>query len=428
MQTQNLCAGVDLHRIDAPKFKTNLLSLYFHIPLRRDTVTMAALLPSVMKRGTAKFPTFTAIAEYLENLYGASCSAGIRFKGDGEVLYFSVEYIRDRFIGEKLTGQLLDFLREWVFAPYLHDGVFCADYVKGEKENLKNAIEGLINDKKEYAEVKCREAMFGCEGYGMFEAGYVEDLPDITPKRLYDFYLDVLQLAKVDIFASGSFDDDLTEAVKAVLLPSLPPRDAAYPRTEVARLEEGMAVRRVEEEIDVVQSKLCLGLRCGISPTSDMYYALMLASCIYGGSPFSKLFNNVREKLSLAYYAVSRLERFKSVMTVSSGIQTEKFDAAYQEILLQLDKMKNGDFTDGEIEAAKKYLTTGLQSMKDGLRTMEDYYLSQCIMGQQQDIDDLLAHLMQVDRAAIQKAAQGIVLDTVFFLKGNQEGGADTCA
>ena len=117
-----------------------------------------------------------------------------------------------------------------------------------------------------------------------------------------------------------------------------------------------------------------------------------------------------------------------SVMTVSSGIQTEKFDAAYQEILLQLDKMKNGDFTDGEIEAAKKYLTTGLQSMKDGLRTMEDYYLSQCIMGQQQDIDDLLAHLMQVDRAAIQKAAQGIVLDTVFFLKGNQEGGADTCA
>ncbi|MEG2669909.1 MAG: insulinase family protein, partial [Oscillospiraceae bacterium] len=173
---------------------------------------------------------------------------------------------------------------------------------------------------------------------------------------------------------------------------------------------------------DVVQSKLCMGFLCNTNPANDEYYALMLASCIFGGSPFSKLFNNVREKLSLAYYAVARTERFKSVMTISSGIETEKYQAAYDEIMVQFEKMKSGDFDDGEINAGKKYLATGLNSMKDSLRTMEDYYLSQTIMGYSQDIDELLNCISNVHADDIKKAFQKIKLSTVFFLKGNSKG------
>ena len=157
---------------------------------------------------------------------------------------------------------------------------------------------------------------------------------------------------------------------------------------------QGKEINRIVEEIAVVQSKLCIGLKCGIEPTSKEYYALMLGGCIFGGSPFSKLFTNVREKLSLAYYASVRTERFKSTMFISSGIETDKYQAAYDEILVQFNKMKSGDITDSEVVNSKLYLTNGFNSMKDGLRTMEDYYLSQAIMDNKGEIDDLsLIHI-----------------------------------
>lgn len=419
MQTQQLCDGVDLRVIDGQKFKTNLVSLFFNIPLKRETITKAALLPAVLKRGSKNFPRFTDMAKHLEEMYNAVCSAGVRMKGDGEVLYFSVEYISDRYIGENLTRDAVSFLKEFVFSPLVENGGFKPEYVEGEKENLRNAILSLINDKKEYADVKCRELMFKGEGYGMFEAGYAEDLEAITPENLYDFYLDVIRGAKADIFVSGHAEKEVLDTVKDVLGTSFMPRDAEYIKTAAAEANTG-EIRQVTEEIDVVQSKISMGLRCGIEPTSKEYYALMLGSCIFGGSPFSKLFNNVREKLSLAYYAVARTERFKSVMMISSGIETVNYRAAYDEIMVQFKKMQSGEFDDSEIDAAKKYLTTGLCSVKDSLRSMEDYYLSQVIMGGQQSIDELLRNVLNVEKQQIVNAMQKVKFDTVFFLKGKE--------
>lgn len=424
MQTKHLCDGVDLRILKDTKFKTNTLSLFFNIPLKRETVTKAALLPSVLKRGTEKYPKFKDMARHLAGMYSASCAAGVRMKGDGEVLYFTIEYIADAYIGESLSAMAADFLREFVFSPLLEDGGFVREYVESEKTNLKNAIEGLINDKKEYADVKCREAMFGKEGYGMFEAGYAEDLDDITPHNLYEFYADILKNAKVDIFAGGTVSDDITDVIGKTLLPMIKPRSAGYIKTEPARSVRS-EVQYITEEINVVQSKLSMGICCGIKPDSDDYYALMLGTCIFGGSPFSKLFNNVREKLSLAYYAASRTDRLKSVMIISSGIETENYRAAYDEIMVQLKKMQNGEITEAELDSAKKYLANGINSMKDSMRTMEDYYLSQVIMGTEQSPDELLRRLSEVSIGEIKKVMSGLHLDTVYFLKGNSNGGEE---
>ncbi len=421
MQTKSICQGVDLRILEDSKFKTNTLSIFFHIPLKRETVTSAALLPSVLKRGSQKYPKLSDMARHLEDMYSASCSAGVRMKGDGEVLYFTMEYIADAYIGENLTGQALAFLQEFVFAPLVQNDGFMPDYVESEKTNLRQAILGLINDKKEYTDVKCREAMFGTEGFGMFEAGYVEDLDGITPQTLYRFYKEVLRSAKVDIFMGGTVDDDAVQWVQKAFAERLAPRDADYCKTQVA-VSSRSEMQNVTEEIDAVQSKLAMGLCCGVSPTAEEYYALMLGSCIFGGSPFSKLFNNVREKLSLAYYASCRTDRFKSVMMISSGIETRNYQAAYDEILVQLRKMQQGEIEDAEIEAAKKYMATGLHSIEDSLRAMEDYYLSQVIMGQEQSLEELLGCLQKVTREQIQAVMQKVKPDTVYFLKGNAGG------
>ena len=388
---QHIKNGVDFRLIPAQKFKTNVISVFFNIPLSKSTVTKAALLPSVMKRGTEKHKTMNEISKYLDELYSATLRAGIRSKGDGEVIYFTVEYIRDKFIGENLTQKIVDLLKEFIFCPLAGDDGFVEEYLNGEKENLKNAIEGLINDKKEYVEVKCREAMFGGEGYGMFEAG---------------------------------FADETVEMLKTELAGEFEPRDSGYVKTKIA-VPEGKEINRIVEEIAVVQSKLCIGLKCGIEPTSKEYYALMLGGCIFGGSPFSKLFTNVREKLSLAYYASVRTERFKSTMFISSGIETDKYQAAYDEILVQFNKMKSGDITDSEVVNSKLYLTNGFNSMKDGLRTMEDYYLSQAIMDNKGEIDDLIEMTNKVTKEEIVEAFNKVEIDTVYFLKGCASDGGD---
>lgn len=415
--TMHIKDGVDFRYISAKKFKTNIISVFFSIPLKRETVTYAALLPSVMKRGTKFHENLTSLTRYLSDLYSASIRAGIRSKGDGEVLYFTIEYIRDKFIGENLTEKILALLDEFIFMPLVDENGFKQEYLDSEKVNLKNAIEGLINDKREYVEFKCREAMFDGEGYGMFEAGKVEDLPNITTKNLYEFYNSIINEAKVDVLVSGDFDETALDDIKTKLCGKFSPRKAEYVKTAIAYPSDG-EIKNIVEEVPVVQSKLCIGLKCGIDPKSDEYYALVLGSCVFGASPFSKLFNNVREKLSLAYYAVSRIERFKSTMMISCGIETKNYQAAYDEIMLQFNKMISGEIEDSEIENSKLYLINSFNSMKDGLRVMEDYYLSQAIMGNDKGIDDLISCIKKVTKEEVVAAFNKIKFDTVYFLKG----------
>lgn len=416
--TEHIKNGVDFRFIKAEKFKTNMISVFLNIPIKRDTVTKAALLPAVMKRGTTKHQTMTELTRYLYDLYSASLRAGVRSKGDGEVIYFTAEYIRDKFIGENLTEKIVGIIKEFIFCPLVDENGFKDEYLEGEKVNLKNAIEGLINDKREYVEYKCREAMFSGEGYGMLETGFAEDLPGITAGNLYEFYRDLLSGAKVDIFVSGDFDEESLSLIKTELAGAFDARGGEYVKTKIA-LPSGSEANKIVEEIHVVQSKLCIGLKCGIDPTSHEYYGLLLGGCVFGASPFSKLFNNVREKLSLAYYAVSRIERFKSTMFISCGIETKNYQAAYDEILVQFNKMRSGDITDSEIENSKLYLINGFNSMKDGLRTMEDYYLSQAIMDNPGGIDDLIERVKTTSKEEVVAAFNKIEFDTIYFLKGN---------
>ena len=417
MKNINIKNGVDIHIVNAEKFKTNLLSVYFTIPYKRDTVTYAALLPSVLTRGSVDFPTLKDMSRHLDDLYSASLSYGVREKGELEVMYFTAEYISDNFINENLTDKIADFLKSLILNPLVKDNAFNEAFVKSEKNNLENSIKGLINDKKEYAETKCREAMFGKNGCGMPEVGYEEDLKDITPQNLYDFYLNVINNSKIDIFISGTVNSDAENTVKSRLANAFVEREVSYKSSGIAEYKT-RDMQNVIENADVVQSKLCIGLICGTEPVSDDFYALVLANCIFGASPFSKLFNNVREKLSLAYYAFSRLTRIKSYMLISAGIQTENYQKAYDEIMVQYNKMIVGDIEDFEIEAAKNYLANAYHSLTDSLSGMEDYLLSQIILGTDETIDEFLNKLMAVKKDEIIKVMKKIKFDTVYFLKG----------
>lgn len=416
--TEKITEGVNLRLAAARQFKTNKITMYFHVPIERENVTYISLLRQVMKRGTKNYPTLTDLAVLLEDLYGASLSGGIRKKGDGELFYFSVEYIADRFVGENITREAAALLNEVVFNPLIIDGGFSAEYLSQEKKNLKNYIEGIVNDKREYAQLRCIKEMFEDEPYGIFEYGYVEDFDSITPQSLYEFYKKIVNEARVEIFVSGTFDEKaVTDEVKNIF--NFAPRKCGEITTGIAK--ERAEVKKVTEEMDVTQSKLCIGLSCNIGYEDEDYYALVLYNCIFGGSPFSKLFNNVREKLSLAYFVFSRIDKMKSFMLISSGIETKNYQAAYDEIMAQTDNMLSGKVTEEEFIAAKKYLANSFNSMKDSISAMEDFYMSQLICKTDDTLDAIIEKINSVKMEQVIKAGKKIKMNTIYFLKGKEE-------
>lgn len=416
--SEKIADGVNIRLFPARQFKTNRITVFLSVPVKREYVTKISLLRQVLKRGTKNFPTLTALAKELEEMYGASLSGGIRKKGDGELFYFTVEYIADKFVGENLTKRAAAMLNEVVFNPLVEDGGFFEEYLNQEKKNLKNYIEGIINDKREYAQLRCMSEMFEDDAYGVFEYGYVEDFDDITPKSLYDFYKKIINDAQIDIFVSGTFEDeDVIREIKNSF--DIKPRKSPEVKTAIAKRRG--EIKRVIEKMDVTQSKLCIGLTCDTDYKSEDYYALVVYNCVFGGSPFSKLFNNVREKLSLAYYVFSRVDKMKSFMLISSGIETKNYDAAYNEIMAQTDKMLCGDISDDEIIAAKKSLANSFNSMRDSLAGMEDFYMSQIICNTDDSLDGIIEKINSVTKEEIVAVGQKIKQDTIYFLCGKEE-------
>lgn len=419
MKTWNAADGIDIRILHADAFKTNLCSLYLYVPLRRETVTKAALLSRVLSRGTKAYPTLTDISKKMEEMYGAVFTVNIKKKGSGEAVVFSLEFVADRYAGQNLTKEALEFLIQAATQPTLENGVFRSDYVAQEKENLRNTIEGLINDKRQYAQYKCVEHMFRGDAYGIFEYGYTDDLAEIDEKNLYEFYCELLKTAKVDLFFSGTFEEEsLKSELTALLNQAFQPRQADYlPPAPAKKRNEP---QHITEDADVAQSKLALGFTCDAAPTGQRFCEMLTMTCVFGGSPFSKLFNNVREKMSLAYYVSAAAERSKCVIFVNSGIETDKFQAAFDEILNQLRMVQNGEISDAELDAAKKYLTNNIRSMHDNLRTMEENSYTLCTLGSGEDLDDMLPQIAAVSKADISRTAKTVQLDTVYFLKGKE--------
>lgn len=423
--SKKITDGVSFHLIKTEKFKTNLLSLYIKLPVLRENITVSALLPMVLRRGSEKYPSLSALSKKCEELYGASLYCGLRKKGDFAFLYFSLEFVSEEYISEKTLCEAFSFLKEVVFNPKTENGIFDARFVDSEKENLLDNINGIINDKKEYADLRVKEISFKNSTYGLSPFGYKEDIAGITPEGLYSYYKKVLNECKIDIFLSGTFDqEEASKLIENEFSEHIKPRTPSMLHTAPASRDSKAGVNRITEEMSITQSKLCMSLYTNADPFSDDYYASAVFNCIFGGSPFSKLFNNVREKLSLAYYVSSRLDRHKACMLMSAGIENDKFEAAFDEIILWLDKMKHGDFTDGEIISAKKYLETNLTSIKDSLRSYEDYLASALTDGRTPETpDELIKKLNGVTREQIIHAASQTELDTVYLLTGskNQE-------
>lgn len=418
VQKVSMSEGLEIFKIPLDKFKTNTVTVYFHDELTRENVALNALLPAVLKQGSEDLPTRKDISIRLQELYGAVFDCGVSKKGELQLTYFYMETIKDRYASKdaKLWEQVFELLFGIISRPLLEDGVFSKEYVNLEKANNIKIIEGRINDKGSYAYERCLEEMCKDEPFSIFEYGEKEDYNDITPQNLHAHYLKMLETKPISVYLTGEVTEEMIELVKSSF-EKIKKNNLSIPCKSIFR-DAPTSPAYVEEKMNVNQGKLCIGYRNNIDPACDDYYKLMVFNSILGGGIHSKLFQNVREKEGLAYYAGSRLERFKGIMALSSGIDISNKDKVLDIINIQFEDMKNGVISDYEFDCAKKTIENSINSMKDSQLSLTDFSLGQNILGIDETLDSVIEKINAVTKDDLIKISESIKIDTIYFLTG----------
>ncbi len=413
--------GIRLTFIPQKKFKTISMALFIHQELAADKATLTALLPSVLERGSRLHPDNLTLRRSLEELYGAELATDVHKKGERHLISCSLEMMHGKYVGEgeQMLRTGLAILGGIIGDPLVVNGGFKDAYVAQEKEQLGNTIRGLINDKTVYSVERCLQSMCAGERFGVFKYGRLEDLGGINPASLWRYYREILSTNPVELYIVGDLDAQQVEAAaREEVRFHRGPQPDGLPETEVYMEPSG--VNFVEERMAVGQAKLVFGYRTNIAYRDPLYFALVLYNGILGGFPHSKLFLNVREKASLAYYAHSRLERHKGIMLIAAGIEGNKYEQARQIIEQQVEAMARGQISEIELENTRRGLINQLRTQEDSPYQFISRQLDGEIGGRHYTTAEMIRAIEETGLEEIKAAAGKIRLDTVYLLQGEE--------
>ena len=422
---QEIKQGITVHNINTDKFKTNIVAIFLTTPMSRKYVTFNSVISSVLRRGSKNMPTQEDISKTLEDMYGASFNNGLDKIGDNHILKFYMESINDEYLPQENDNLLKDSIKklsEIVFNPVLENGKFKEEYLNQEKEVITQRINARIDNKAFYAKTRCVECMYKEDPAALYKYGYTEDMKNINTENLYNYYKELIDNCKIDIFISGK--NELENTLKMLNedenIQKLKPRKAEYVINDI-KVKEEQQEQSIEEKQNVTQGKVVIG--CDILfdendlKDENLRYEALLYNGLLGGSANSKLFQNVREKASLAYTAGSSYVRFKSNIFINAGIEIENYEKAIKIIKEQLESMKNGEFTEEEIENEKKSLISGINLIDDEQDSGIVYYYGQEITNSNVNLEDYKKRVKNVTKDQILNIAKKVKINTIYFLR-----------
>lgn len=421
---KTLAEGVELVMTQTKQFKTGVFSVTLTMPLHEDTATAYALIPDVLYRGSRKHPNIEALSAATDELYGASLGPAVRQRGESQSVGFQCSFIDDHYAldGMAVLEPAVALVGEILLDPCTVDGVFDGEFVSSEGANLADRIAARINDKRGWSIFRLVQEMCSQERYAVDKLGDAQQARTMTAQQLWQHYQTLLAQSHVTFYYGGSAGlDRVEQAIVSSFAPLLRDRHAPVECQVVAKPMQEQ-VREVTDVLDVTQGKLALGFRTGgITVNHPQLPALLVCNALYGGTAHSKLFTNVREKMSLCYFASSLLDKIKGLMVVSSGVEFSKFTVAKEAILNQLEAIRQGDFTQEEMQAAIRSVVNALISRKDSQGLMEDDCVTTALTGGDPTRpDDLSEQVEQVSKEDVVAVANLLTLDTIYYLTGEE--------
>ena len=412
-----LMPGITLRCFPDRRFKQGCLSLAMIRPMCHEEAAINALIPAVLLRGTKNCPDLRAITLRLDDLYGATLGTQVRRVGDYQTTGLYCAFLEDRFAlpGDAILGPMMDFLREVLLEPVTEDGGFCASFVESEKKNLIATIESELNDKRAYAMGKMIRSMCKADSFGVPRLGDKEAVAAITPQAAYEHFRKILRESRIDIFYVGSAP---AEEVARLLMPIFRGIDRDYANLPGQTAFRDAGGADLVEQMDVSQGKLCMGYVTPITNRDPDFVPMQVMNTIFGAGMTSKLFMNVREKLSLCYAIGSGYYGSKGIVTVSAGIDFDKEQQTRDEIARQLNAVRDGDITDEELTAAKEALLSSLRGTHDAPGASEGYYATAALSGMALTPEAYMEAVEQVTAEDVARVARQLKLHSTYFLKG----------
>ncbi|KRG09626.1 zinc protease [Virgibacillus soli] len=410
--------GFTLHMMKTEKYKTNTIVWKMKAPLQKETATLRALLPLVMQSSTKKYSTTGALRSYLDELYGASFYADTSKKGEENIISFTLEIANEKYLQDKtpLLHKGVEFLTDVLLDPNVTNDQFDDKTMKKEKRGLKERIHSLYDDKMRYATFRLVEEMCQNEPYAIQPTGELDEIDKITGGELYEYYKQAFNDDQIDLYIIG--DINLAEVQNLFSVLSL--SDRVLKQKNRPATKEIRETKVVKEHQDLNQGKLNIGCRTNILFGDREYFALQMFNGIFGGFAHSKLFINVREKESLAYYAASRIESHKGLLMIMSGIENQNFEKAVSIIKEQLEMMRLGEFSEKEIEQTKAVIKNELLETLDSAKGFIEVLYNNYVGNENITLEDWLKRIQAVSKEEIIEVAKKIEMDTIYFLAGTE--------
>ena len=417
IQVFKLFPGVTLRYFADSRFKQGCLSFQLVRPMASAEAAMNALLPAVLLRGTEKYPDLQAITRHLDDLYGASVSALVRRIGDYQTTGLYCSFMEDRYAmdGDAILAPMVDFLRQLLLEPVLEENGFCKEFVESEKKNLISTIESELNDKRVYVGGQLLKIMCRSDAFGIPRLGDKESVEAITADKLYQHYQRILRESRIELFYVGSAQ---AESIAALLKDMLAGIERCYVNLTEQTPFHDAGGKHTREEMDITQSKLCMGFVTPVTNRCSDFAAMQLFNTIFGAGMTSKLFTNVREKMSLCYSIGSGYYGTKGIITVSAGIDKEQEETVRGEILRQLQLCQQGEIADQELTAAREAVLSGLWTVHDSPGAIEGYHATTALSGFPLTLEEYRQAVCAVQIPDVVAAAQQVALHSSFFLQG----------
>ncbi len=420
IKTTTISPGVTLRYVRDTRFKQGCFSFQLVRPMRKEEAAKNALLPAVLLRGTRKCPDLRAVTQRLDELYGAAVSPLVRRVGDYQTTGVYCGFMDDRFAlpGDQVLFPMLDFLRELLLDSPLENGAFLPDFVESEKKNLISTIESDRNDKRVYATQRLLRTMCAGDSFGVPRLGEIEDVAVITPEGLTAHYREILRTSPMELLYVGSAPEEQVVSAIRPLLDSLARKPMTLSPQTAFVPGPGSDIT---ETLDVAQGKLCMGFTTPVTNRCAELPAMQMLNVIFGGGMTSKLFQNVREKMSLCYSIDASYYGAKGILLVNAGIDFDKEAIARQEILTQLEACRKGDITEAEMTAAREALLSSLRSVPDSPGSIENFTSTAALSGLVFSREGYMEAVQKVTLEDVVKCAGSVTLNTTYFLKGGSK-------
>lgn len=431
---------IKIKRFENNKFKTNEIAVFATIKQTQENATKNALIPAVLRRGSTNYRNQLEISKKLENMYGANFNCGVDKSGDYIILKFFIETINNEYSDSKenLAQEAFNLLTDIVFNPLVENDGFNINYVKQEKDNLAKIINSKKDDKANYAYQRCIEEMFKNNPYGIYKYGSLQDLEKINEKNLYGYYLNIIQNSQIFIYINGknansiNVDENINNNFKIAFNNNsneYNENDDLQEKNENAEIEDNknteikdnknaeivalQPINIVKEKLDVTQGKLIIGLNA----PSENKYAVTMYNTILGGGANSKLFQNVREKESLAYYASSRYIRRKNAIIIRTGIELANYDKAVKVIKEQLEEMKKGNISDYELASAKTLILASLKLIPESQEDIMAFDFDQDVFNENLTFEQYYKKIENITLKEIIDVANQVKINTIYYLE-----------